>query len=276
MTSITLGPVALPLSRLWLLAALALVLLLAWWLSRRARTDLERPVLGALAIGLVAARLGYVATHFDYYRARPLHVLFLWQDGYLPAVGLVAAVAAAWLFARRGRYRARYVLVPLAAGALAWGGLVWVTERFAAPQARLPELALESLDGGRVRLQAFAGQPVVANLWASWCPPCRREMPVLAEAQRQRPSVHFLFINQGEAAGIVQGYLAEQRLQLDHVLLDPSGEVARHFGTRAMPTTLFFDAGGRLVDAHLGELSAPRLADYVERISRASRPGAGG
>src|SRR5690606_40886240 len=61
-------------------------------------------------------------------------------------------------------------------------------------------LALTKLEGGEVRLPTFIGQPTVVNLWATWCPPCRREMPVLRDAQQRYPDIAFIFANQGESA----------------------------------------------------------------------------
>ena len=78
-----------------------------------------------------------------------------------------------------------------------------------------------------VQLADYQGGPLVINLWATWCPPCRREMPVLENAQRMRPDVTFLFVNQAESMQSVSTYLATQGLNLDNVLFDASGRVAR-------------------------------------------------
>ena len=74
-------------------------------------------------------------------------------------------------------------------------------------------------DGTTVRLASFEGRQTVVNLWATWCPPCQREMPVLQKAQAARPDVHFVFVNQGESAQQVAAYLARSGLQLRNVLL---------------------------------------------------------
>jgi thiol-disulfide isomerase/thioredoxin len=131
----------------------------------------------------------------------------------------------------------------------------------------MPNVALQTLAGEPASLPAVAGgKPLVVNLWATWCPPCRREMPVLAAAQRQEQDVIFAFASQGEDAQTVQRYLTDSRLVLSNVLLDPSRELGREVGSRAFPTTLFYDAGGRLVDSHIGELSEASLAAKLKRI----------
>ena len=107
---------------------------------------------------------------------------------------------------------------------------------------------------------------MVVNLWASWCPPCRREMPVLAAAQQRETGVMFVFANQGEDAATAQRYLGDSALHLANVLLDSGTELGRTVGSTALPTTLFYDAGGRLVDTHLGELSAASLASKLNQL----------
>jgi thiol-disulfide isomerase/thioredoxin len=105
---------------------------------------------------------------------------------------------------------------------------------------------------------------MVVNLWATWCPPCRAEMPVLEEAQNDRTDVLFVFANQAEATPSIQSFLDRMQLDLDHVLRDRRGQIARQAGTAALPTTLFYDADGRLIDSHIGQLSKATLARALE------------
>ena len=70
----------------------------------------------------------------------------------------------------------------------------------------IPAIALVTASAQTVDLRSYQGQPLVINLWATWCPPCRREMPVLAQAQKEHPDIRFLWINQGEDATAVMRY----------------------------------------------------------------------
>ena len=151
-----------------------------------------------------------------------------------------------------------------------WGVLFGALRMTEKPM--LPALALTTLVGASTNLAALAdGKPMVVNLWASWCPPCRREMPVLAAAQQRETGVRFVFVNQGEEGATAQRYLSAGRLDLANVLLDPGAALGREVGSGALPTTLFYDANGRLIDTHLGELSAASLASKLNSL----RPPAG-
>ena len=119
-----------------------------------------------------------------------------------------------------------------------------------------------------------AGKPMVVNLWATWCPPCRREMPVLAAAQKQETGVSFVFVNQGEAGAgaTAQRYLSIEKIELTNVLLDQGARLGREVGSGSLPTTLFYDANGRLVDTHLGQLSAASLASKLSKLRAPGKP----
>ena len=82
-------------------------------------------------------------------------------------------------------------------------------------------------------LAGFIGTPTVLNLWATWCPPCRREMPVLQQAQGANPDVNFVFINQGEKADDIQGFIDRQGLTLRNVLVDERLQTGSALGHRA-------------------------------------------
>lgn len=270
MTAIPLGPITLPAGPVLLLVAAALAIHVADRLpsaSASASVDDTRgasarpgnALLHAVYAALVAARLMHVGLNLDAYAASPWTVIDVRDGGWHPASGFIAGLAwVAWHTWRRPRWRNA-----LAIGTVT-GLSVWTagTVLLAPPDAEpLPDLALIDLHtGAPVRLRNLAdGRPVVLNLWATWCPPCRREMPILAEAQRTRTDVVFVFANQGESADTVRRYLAGENLQLSSVLLG-DGSLARAIGSRGLPTTVFYDDAGRRVDAHMGALNTAALA----------------
>lgn len=255
----------------------AVAALLAWWLVRMlarrmgSHTDAPVPKLAgalftdAFFVGLLAARLGYVVRWWPEYAAAPWSILAIGDGGFLWRIGLPAAIAFTWWrSARQGRLR-KPLFAGIAAGLLAWFALNGTLALLQHSVPSLPDIATHTLDGIPTTLDASAGRPIVLNLWATWCPPCRREMPVLEQAQTAFPDVAFVLVNQGESAQQARAYLESEGLNLTDVLLDPSSEAMREMRTGGLPTTFFFDAQGRMVDLHLGEIT---MADLESKISR--------
>ncbi|OYW39840.1 MAG: thiol:disulfide interchange protein [Hydrogenophilales bacterium 12-61-10] len=273
MLSVNIGPLALPVSALLLLAAGLVAAGVGHLAGRRHQTGIVNTLSDMLIAGVLVARLGFVAFWFDTYRSAPWSMLDIRDGGFMVWPGVAAALLVAlWRGWRQPTLR-KPLLLGLAAGALVWGALFGAQRM--REQSALPTLSLTTLAGDPVKLAALAdGKPMVVNLWASWCPPCRREMPVLAAAQQRETGVNFVFVNQGEDGATAQDFLTEGRLGLANVLLDPAAALGREVGSGALPTTLFYDASGRLVAAHLGELSAASLASKLSPL-RASAAASG-
>jgi len=131
----------------------------------------------------------------------------------------------------------------------------------------LSEKQVTLLDGETTTLAVLAdGKPIVVNLWATWCPPCRREMPVLAAAQQRESGVNFVFANQGENRAAVVHYLTASQLDLANVTLDRYTELGRVASSGMLPATLFYDGSGRLIDTYLGELTAATLEKRLNQL----------
>ena len=265
MTEIAIGPLALPTALLVTFGAIMLGTAFGNRVARAGGVQIERLLWLVIAIAVVAARVAFASQYSSQYAAEPWRLIDLRDGGFRPEAGVAAAlIAAAWLASRRAPQR-KALLSGVVAGALLWV-VGTVTFTLYPTSGKLPELTLTDLNGKAVALSTFAGKPVVVNLWASWCPPCRREMPVLERAQRSNPGVAFVFANQGESAEQVNAYLKAESLVLKNMLLDPAGNVAAAANAPGLPTTLFFDATGRLVDRKMGELSPATLAERLERL----------
>ncbi len=115
-----------------------------------------------------------------------------------------------------------------------------------------PDFTLTALDGRPVTLAEHRGQPVVVEFWASWCGPCRRQVPQLNELyERYRDRVVFLMVNTAEAATVVRRFV-ERFPVPGTVLLDPDDRVGELYGTRVLPSLVVVDGAGRIQAAHAG------------------------
>lgn len=270
MLSVNIGPFASSLDRVLLLFAVIVALVVGAVLGRRRGVPVSGPLLNVLLIGLLVARLVFVARYFQEYRLHWIGIIDIRDGGFDPIGGLIGGLAfALWLLWRTPALR-RPLSIALLTGSAVWGVTNAVIPLMDNQSRVLPQVALQTLDGKHAELKRFsaAGKPMVVNLWATWCPPCRREMPLLAAAQRQHPGITFVFVNQGEGPLEIQRYLSENSIALENVLLDIRSTLGRTVGSMALPTTLFYNADGRLVETHLGTLSRATLARGLSRAVR--------
>lgn len=272
MLSFNLGPLAISVGQALLIFAFLIALAVGKFAARRRDVPISDTLFRLALVGFVAARIGFVVHYFGSYGFDPIAWIDVRDGGFEIFVGLlVVAFYASFVDARRPAMRGP-LGAALLAGALAWGLTGGVLSLIENQAERPPEAELYALDGGRTDLaslqQRADSRPMVVNLWATWCPPCRAEMPVLEQAQKERPDVLFVFANQAEDTSTIEQFLDQMNLELNHVLRDRRGEVARQAGSAALPTTLFYDASGRLVGSHLGQLSKATLTRALERFDR--------
>ncbi|NPA31607.1 MAG: TlpA family protein disulfide reductase [Chloroflexi bacterium] len=162
-------------------------------------------------------------------------------------LGMILLGLAAWVFLRRAAARSA------AAGSLVVG-------------QPAPDFTLRTLTGDEVRLGDQRGRVVVLNLWATWCEPCKAEMPLLqALAVRHPDDLVVLGVNYGEEPETVAAFVDEYGLTFP-ILLDPQHQVVRLYGVRGLPTTVFIDAQGRVQGVHLGALDAAALRKYLRPL----------
>lgn len=264
--SLSAGPFALSLNVVLLMLAFFTALIVGWLLGRRRKVSVEPALNNMLLLGFLGARVGFVLLYLEDYLEHPLSILDIRDGGFSLPAGLVVAIGAGIFHAwRRAALRAP-LGIAFAAGAGTWAATAGLIGVMYASQTNLPALTLTALNGEEVSLKQFEGRPMVINLWATWCPPCRREMPVLAEAQQSERDTAFIFINQGERAHTINQYLEEEQLALDNILLDKRSNAMRHLGANGLPSTYFFNADGELTDTHFGALSSASLKSNLRSI----------
>lgn len=267
-SSVQLGPLALPLAPLVLVAAAALALGVGKRLGRNRGVAAEAALLRMFLLGLLAARLGFVWVWRSAYLPEPLSILDIRDGGWEPVAGFAVASLYGLVLLQRQPVLRRPLMAATATLLVGWtAGSVAVAALAVGDRRPLPALSLPALDGRPVALAGLAGKPTVVNLWATWCPPCRREMPLLQQAQAAHPELNFVFINQGETREAIVRYLQGQGMALENVLIDARRASGAAFNEQALPTTLFFDAQGHLVATRVGALSEATLAQRLDALA---------
>jgi thiol-disulfide isomerase/thioredoxin len=128
----------------------------------------------------------------------------------------------------------------------------------------LPDVEIEELGGGGTISLADIEGPAVVNLWATWCAPCRREIPDFeAVHQARRDEVRFVGINIGEGSDQAAEFLTDVGATYDQYL-DSEGFVVTELRTSTMPVTVVLDADGFITKRHLGPLDEDGLNDAID------------
>lgn len=206
------------------------------------------------------------------------------------ALGITEAEFRAW--ARRQVTNGRYLQTP-AAQALV-GGMGATPEQVAAVLQKnadivlylggqavapvkegqpAPDFTLQTPDGETIKLSDLRGKPVMINFWATWCGPCKIEMPLFIDAyNKNKDNLVILGVDVQEQPAQVKAF-AEQMGLTFPLVIDPTGEVSTIYQVRGLPTTIFVNAEGVVEAAHRGAiLNRPQLDPYLAQIL----PGAGG
>lgn len=131
------------------------------------------------------------------------------------------------------------------------------------------EFTLPLLSGGRAALSSFRGKVVLLNFWATWCPPCRSEMPSMEVLYKRLNSkgLEILAVDSGEDAATVQQFIRENSHTFP-VLLDSDNKVSSQYGIRAIPTTYIIDREGKIIGVVRGAIKwdEPKLIAAFEAL----------
>jgi thiol-disulfide isomerase/thioredoxin len=156
-------------------------------------------------------------------------------------------------------------------GVLALAAFLGVGARAAAAVKageRPGRVTLHDLSGARVVLpDAYAGKILVVHFWASWCPPCLREIDALESLLREEGARGFVpvSVNVGEAKGVVDEFLRRKQVTYP-VLLDPDSAAARRYGVVGLPTTFVLDRTGTVAVKILGEVDRDGLRRVLSGV----------
>jgi thiol-disulfide isomerase/thioredoxin len=267
MLSISIGPFALSVSLFITIIGIIIFWATTHWLTRKSleKKQAVDTIFTALWVGFVIARLAFVLTLWSEYKADWWQIFNIRDGGFIPYYGWIASVFILIVASSRHRKISQIYLKASIAMLCVIGPLKYTAFLYNA-EVGLPQSQVHNSIGDKISLQTFKGKPLVINYWATWCPPCRKEMPVLQTAQQLHANVTFLFVNQGEDSSTVSEFLQSQGLELDNVFYDPASQLSRESGAAGLPTTLFFDASGKLIANRMGELSQASLAHYLQQI----------
>jgi len=141
-----------------------------------------------------------------------------------------------------------------------------------------PAFQLEDMDGKKYSLESYRGKVVILNFWATWCPPCRREIPSMEALHQAFKDEAFaiLAINEWETEDHVFAFMGQLPVEPGFpILFDLDSEVAQSFGVKGLPTTLLLDAQGKIVYRAVGgrDFDHPEVKKIIrELLPDAGRP----
>ena len=127
------------------------------------------------------------------------------------------------------------------------------------------DFVITDATGNTIKLSDFFGKPIVVNFWATWCSPCKMEMPYFEKAYKELDDVQFLMVNVGDNLDKALTFANENSYTFP-VYSDSGYSATMAYGVSSIPMTLFINADGELVHSQIGTLSEEVLKSYIELI----------
>jgi cytochrome c biogenesis protein CcmG, thiol:disulfide interchange protein DsbE len=127
---------------------------------------------------------------------------------------------------------------------------------------QVPDFSYTMADGSTRTLAELRGQPLIINFWASWCIPCREELPAFQQALAEHEGVTMLAVNRNETAEVVARFAIETGFSMQ-LVTNFSGDIGDAYGVTSLPLTFFVNSDGTIASRHIG---AMKLADITKQI----------
>ena len=139
------------------------------------------------------------------------------------------------------------------------------------PLIKAPDFTLEDMDGEHYVLHDYRGKVVLVNFWATWCPPCRKEMPALEALYKKLGGDSFavLAVNQWEDPDHVFAYTGELNVfPTFPILFDPESKISAEYGVKGLPTSFLIDTKGRLAYRAVGgrDFDHPEVERLIQEL----------
>ena len=134
------------------------------------------------------------------------------------------------------------------------------------PASIAPDFTMLDMDGNEVTLASFFGKPIVLNFWASWCGPCKMEMPEIQKFyEKYGEEIHFLLVSVDESLDAAKSFISDSGYTFP-VYFDTTSVGAYTYGASSIPLTFFIDAEGNLTAYYMGAMSESILQQGVDMI----------
>ena len=131
-----------------------------------------------------------------------------------------------------------------------------------------PDFEIEYLNGTRASLHELMRGPVILNFWATWCPPCIREMRTLQEFQEKHENeITVLGVNLGEKEETIERFLERTNITLS-IAIDRNKSIEKSYNVIIRPSTFFVDKNGIIADKRLGEMTKQELEEKIEKVTK--------
>ncbi|MBB6713444.1 TlpA family protein disulfide reductase [Clostridium gasigenes] len=130
------------------------------------------------------------------------------------------------------------------------------------------DFKLKDLNGKDVSLNDFKGKNVLLNFWATWCPPCKAEMPDIEKLYQENKNsdLVILAVNLGEDKQTVKSFIEKNKYNFD-ILLDSDQDVAIKYNIVSIPTSFFIDKEGKIVSKKIGAMTLEEMKSYINLLN---------